>query len=222
MMSHFSSLLFVLHWLQASGGLLDFTIHFSRHQIRKSVRVSCILIGSLRASSPGHSKSQGGKRKESLKLHLWNLNICIEKVNAKICWLAEMRLVMTSLPLAHVSQCLFTFVLISTSRWLVEIWQPSWQGATRELDWWNSNSRGVVESSPSFSCPTDRASWRACSQAIPLVTFLASIYRVWAHQGCEDCCKSTMAKLIYIWSPPWWDKDNQNRFVRGLVQEVLS
>ena len=24
-----------------------------------------------------------GKRKESLELHLWNLNICIEKVNAK-------------------------------------------------------------------------------------------------------------------------------------------
>ena len=31
-----------------------------------------------------------------------------------------------------------------------------------------------------------------------------------------------MAKLIYISSPPRWDKDNQNWFVRGLVQEVLS
>ena len=30
---------------------------------------------------------QGRKRKESLQLHLWNLNICIEKVNTK-CWLA--------------------------------------------------------------------------------------------------------------------------------------
>ena len=38
---------------------------------------------------------RGGKRKESLQLRLWNLNICIEKVDAK-CSLAEMTLVMTS------------------------------------------------------------------------------------------------------------------------------
>ena len=63
---------------------------------------------------------RGGKRKESLQLHLRNLNICIEKVNAK-CWLAEMTLVMTSLLLAHVFQSLFTFTLIATSRWLEEI-----------------------------------------------------------------------------------------------------
>ena len=45
------------------------------------------------------------------KLRLWNLNICIEKVDAK-CLLAEMTLVMTSLPLTRVFQCLFTFALI--------------------------------------------------------------------------------------------------------------
>ena len=28
-------------------------------------------------------EERGGKRKESLQLRLWNLNICIEKVNAK-------------------------------------------------------------------------------------------------------------------------------------------
>ena len=49
----------------------------------------------------------GGKRKESLQLRSWNLNICIEKVEAK-CGLAEMTLVMTSLPLARV----FRFALI--------------------------------------------------------------------------------------------------------------
>ena len=32
---------------------------------------------------------RGGKRKDSLQLGLWNLNTCIEKVDAK-CWLAEM------------------------------------------------------------------------------------------------------------------------------------
>ena len=42
----------------------------------------------------------GGKRREILQLRLWNLNICIEKVDAK-CWLAEMTLVMTSLPVAR-------------------------------------------------------------------------------------------------------------------------
>ena len=35
------------------------------------------LRSSLLASSPGRS----GKRKESLQLRLWNLNICIEKVD---------------------------------------------------------------------------------------------------------------------------------------------
>ena len=70
-------------------------------------------------SSPAHWRLRG-KKKESLQQRLWNLNICIEKVNAK-CWLAEMTLVITSLPLAPVFQYLFTFALVSTSRWLAEI-----------------------------------------------------------------------------------------------------
>ena len=37
------------------------------------------------------------ERKESLQLHLWNLNIGINKIYAKFC-LAEMTFVMTSLP----------------------------------------------------------------------------------------------------------------------------
>ena len=65
--------------------------------------------------------------------HIWNLNICIEKVDAK-CWLAEMTLVMTSLPLALVFQCLFIFALVSAWRWLTEIWQLSRWGTTRELE----------------------------------------------------------------------------------------
>ena len=70
------------------------------------------LVNSLRASSPGALGALGGgKRKGSLQLRLWNLNICIEKVDAK-CRLAEMSLVMTSLPLAPVFQCLFTSVLV--------------------------------------------------------------------------------------------------------------
>ena len=84
-----------------------------------------LVIFSLRTSSLG--------RKESLQLGLWNLNICIEKVDAK-CWLVEMTLVMMSLPLACVFQCLFTFTLVSTPLWWAEIWQLSLQGATGELE----------------------------------------------------------------------------------------
>ena len=83
---------------------------------------------SLRASSPG--------RENEIKLSFTSLefgNLCIEKVDAK-CWLAEITLVMTSLPFARVFQCLFTFALVSSSRWLAEIWQLSRRGATGKLE----------------------------------------------------------------------------------------
>ena len=77
---------------------------------------------------------QGGKRKKSLQLCVWNLNIWIEKVDAK-CWLAEMTQVMMSLPIACVFfKWLFTFVLVSASCWLAEIWQLSRWEATGELE----------------------------------------------------------------------------------------
>ena len=131
----------------------------------------------------------GGKRKESLQVRLWNLNICIKKVDAK-CWLAEMTLVVTSLTLARVFQCPLTFALVSASRWLAEIWQFSRRGATG--NWrWNSNSRGIVASSPSFSCSAAaRAPWRACSQAMThnkLAKFhcsSAGAHPVWVYFGC--------------------------------------
>ena len=93
---------------------------------------------------------QGEKRKDGLQLHLWNLNICIEKVDAK-CWLAEMKLVMTSLSWARVLQCLFTFTFVSTLCWLAEIWQLSRQGATGELEVWFKFQRRNCK--PSFLFP---------------------------------------------------------------------
>ena len=75
----------------------------------------------------------GRETEGELATHLWNLDVCIEKVDAK-CWLAEMTLVMTSLPLARAFQCLFTLVLVSVPRWLAEIWQFSQRGATGELE----------------------------------------------------------------------------------------
>ena len=93
-----------------------------------------------------------------------NFEYLHRKVDAK-CWLAKVTLVVTSLSFAHVFQCLFTFVLVSASRWLAEIWKLSRQGATG--NWrWNSNSRDVVASSPFFSRPASRAPRRAYSQAI--------------------------------------------------------
>ena len=43
-------------------------------------------------------------------------------------------LVMTSLSLTRVFQCLFTFALVSAPRWLAAIWQFSRRGATEELE----------------------------------------------------------------------------------------
>ena len=63
-----------------------------------------------RASCPGCSGGVEDK-KGDLAIRLWNLIICIENVDAK-CWLAEMTLVITSLPLGT---C--TFELVSPSRW---------------------------------------------------------------------------------------------------------
>ena len=37
-------------------------------------------------------------------------------------------------PLGTGFQCLFTFALVSASRWLAEIWQLSRRGATGELE----------------------------------------------------------------------------------------
>ena len=63
------------------------------------------IQSSLRANSLAAEREE-----DNLQLRLWNLNICIEKVDAK-CWLAEMTLVMKSLPLARVFQGLLTFAL---------------------------------------------------------------------------------------------------------------
>ena len=51
---------------------------------------------------------RGGKRKKRFQLRLWNLNICMEKVDVKW-WLAKMTLVMTSLPLARVAS-MFVYI----------------------------------------------------------------------------------------------------------------
>ena len=73
-----------------------------------------------------------------------------KKVDAKCC-LAKTTLLMMSLPLARVFQCLFTFALIGGNL------TTQSTGSHREIGGGASNFRDVVAISPSFSCPAGRA-----------------------------------------------------------------
>ena len=98
---------------------------------------------------------RGRKRKESLQLRVWNLNICIEKSRCEML-MAEMTTVMTSLLLARV----FNLCLHSRSFSLCADWRKSDSSVNGQPqgNWRrNSNSRDVVASSPSFSQPAARA-----------------------------------------------------------------
>ena len=106
----------------------------------------------------------GGKRNENLQLRLWNLNICIEKIDVK-CWLVETTLVMTSVPsftwfsmFVYIHTC-FRFALIGGNLTAQSTWCH--RGILRQ----NSSSRDMVASSLSFSCPAPSVPQRACSQA---------------------------------------------------------
>ena len=146
----------------------------------------------------------GGKRKESLQVRLWNLNICIKKVDAK-CWLAEMTLVVTSLTLARFFQC----PLVHSRSFLLRVdWRKSDSSVDGEPqgNWrWNSNSRGIVASSPSFSCSAAaRAPWRACSQAMThnkpakFHCSSAGAHPVWVYFGCIDGPLSSVNNCIQL------------------------
>ena len=72
-----------------------------RHHFQKDILFKMLPVSKL----SGVPWRWGGKRKENLLLHLWNLTI--EKVNVECCRLAEMTLVMMSLPLARFKLCFF-------------------------------------------------------------------------------------------------------------------
>ena len=87
---------------------------------------------------------------------------------------------MTSLPLARVFQCLFTFAFVSASRWLGEIWRLSRRGATGELEVEFKFQRRSCKLSFLFSPPLpDPLAWRACSQVndSPIVLYPTAINR---------------------------------------------
>ena len=119
---------------------------------------------SLRGSSPGVGGALAAGREKEEELSTTSLEfeyrICIEKVNAK-CWLAEMTLIMTSLPLVRV--CLHSRSFSLPADWRKS--DSSVDGEPQGNHRWNSNSRDVVASSPSFFRPVARTPRRACSQA---------------------------------------------------------
>lgn len=137
------------------------------YYLKARLVVFIILLLACEQALQGALGGGVGKGKRDCN-YVSGLNISMEKVDAK-CWLAEMT-VITSLPLACVLQCLFIFMVASTSCWSAEIWHLSRRGGTGE--WmWNSNSRDVVASCLPFSRPAARATQRACSQAILLFYF---------------------------------------------------
>ena len=80
-----------------------------------------------------------------------------KKIDAK-CWLVEMTLVMTSLPLACAFMCFSMFFYIILCLFMLHAdWRKSdssVDGESQENWRWNSNCRDKVASSPTFSCPT--------------------------------------------------------------------
>ena len=102
---------------------------------------------SLRASSPWPSRGGAGKERRASN-YVSGIWISASKTSMRNTdwrrWHKHIR-------------AFFLFALIGNL-----IAQPT-RGATRG---WNSHSRDVVASSPSFSCPAVKVPWRTCSQAI--------------------------------------------------------
>ena len=83
-------------------------------------------LDSLRTSSPGRSVDGAGKGRIALNCvsGIW-ISICIENVDAK-CWLAEMTLAMTSLPLARVFRYVFFFIIYISTRFRFALIGGNW------------------------------------------------------------------------------------------------
>ena len=96
-----------------------------------------------------------------------------------------------------VFQCLFAFALLP----LRADWRKFDSSVVGEKgNWrWNSNSRGLVASSPSFSCPAGRAPWRACSQANKRILIVSSILLNANYQACQSTVVTNSHCWIWIW-----------------------
>ena len=123
-------------------------------------------------------------------------------------------MVMTSLPLERVFQCLFTVALVSASCWLSEIWQLSGRGTTGKLEVeFKINSRDVVASSSSISRPAARVPGELARRLIrkglekyvdriPRTTSVSVLQKAlfWEQPtSSERFCQSS--KLLAPWGP---------------------
>ena len=124
-----------------------------------------------------HEQSlRGGKRKKSLQLRLWNLNICIEK--------NRLEMLIGGYDISNdvitLGSCFSMFVYIRTRFCFALIGgdlTAQSTGSHRGIGDY-SNSRDVVASSPSFFRSTARLPRKACSQAnvkSQLIPYLNSI-----------------------------------------------
>ena len=139
---------------------------------------------SLRASSPGRSGGGAGRGRSACNYVEWRWISVSKKIDAK-CWLGEMT-VMTSL--LRVFQCMFTFVLVSASHWLAEIWQLNRRGATGDLEVEFKFQRRSCKVSFVFP-PRRKSAWRACSQA-PRFSKVPITFRTRKALLCLPCVHS--------------------------------
>ena len=127
---------FTLEWFQTGG----------EFWYNKGVSIACeqVLQGILTA---------GGKRKESLQLGLWNLNICIEKFN--VIGRDDIGSDVIYLWLVFFNVCLHSRSFPLRADW----WKSdcSVDGEPQGNWRWNSNSRDVIASTPSLSHPTTKS-----------------------------------------------------------------
>ena len=123
------------------------------------------LRASLWATSLGRFCSRARKGRRACKvLRLWNLNSCIEKIDAK-CWLAEMTF--CKYEVIALGTCFSMFVSIHAHFHFVLIGRNL---TAQSIGSHKGIERGIqipetVASSPSFSHPTARTPQRVCSQA---------------------------------------------------------
>ena len=102
---------------------------------------------------------RGGKRKGSLQLHLWNLNICMKKLTRNADWQDDI-----SKDVIILGKCVSIFVYICSRLHFALIGRNLTAHVYRELqgNWnWNSNSREIqVVCKISFLFPSRRESAR--------------------------------------------------------------
>ena len=133
---------------------------------------------------------QDGKRKESLQLHLWNLNPCPILLWLPVDWALRFLLISVNWKRAWT----WTNIEKHVPRVMTPLLMTSLPISISHRLFWcrysNSRSTYIVASSPSFSCPTTRAPQTASSQAI---------WRFLMQQRACMISKGLNVKMRHVW-----------------------